>query len=83
MVSFNSWNGDKCHGSRYLLTEKLRAARVRFEVGEGIEKKEQLTFLHGHHCTYGQGYLFSRPLPPDQIPALRSHPVVPQESQNG
>jgi beta-glucosidase len=24
MVSFNSWNGDKCHGSHYLLTEVLK-----------------------------------------------------------
>lgn len=24
MASFNSWNGDKCHGSHYLLTTKLR-----------------------------------------------------------
>ncbi len=53
------------------------------QVAEGIEKKDQLTFLHGQHCTYGQGYLFSRPLPPDQIPALRSHAVIRKESQNG
>ena len=24
MASFNSWNGEKCHASRYLLTDKLR-----------------------------------------------------------
>ncbi|MFK7731479.1 MAG: glycoside hydrolase family 3 protein [Pseudomonadales bacterium] len=24
MVSFNSWNGDKCHGSRFLVTEVLK-----------------------------------------------------------
>lgn len=24
MVSFNSWNGDKCHGHRYLLTDVLK-----------------------------------------------------------
>ncbi len=24
MVSFNSWNGDKCHGHRYLVTEVLK-----------------------------------------------------------
>ncbi|PXX89607.1 hypothetical protein DIT71_13865 [Marinobacter vulgaris] len=42
------------------------------QVAEGIEKSEQLTFLHGHHCAYGQGFLLSRPLPPEQIPALRA-----------
>lgn len=53
------------------------------QVAEGIENKEQLTFLHGQYCTYGQGYLFSRLLPPDQVPALRSHTVIRQESQYG
>ncbi len=48
------------------------------QVAEGIEKSEQLAFLRGHHCTYGQGYLFSRPLPPEQIPALRGRAVVNQ-----
>ncbi|MEP1217412.1 MAG: sensor domain-containing phosphodiesterase [Marinobacter sp.] len=46
------------------------------QVAEGIEKSEQLTFLHRQHCTYGQGYLFSRPLPAEQIPALRARAVV-------
>ncbi|MFW5825669.1 MAG: EAL domain-containing protein, partial [Marinobacter sp.] len=45
------------------------------QVAEGIEKAEQLTFLHRHHCTYGQGYLFSRPLPPEQIPGLRTQDI--------
>ncbi|MDX1553322.1 MAG: sensor domain-containing phosphodiesterase, partial [Marinobacter sp.] len=46
------------------------------QVAEGIEKNEQLTFLHRQHCTYGQGFLFSRPLPPEHIPALRARAVV-------
>jgi hypothetical protein len=24
MASFNSWNGDKCHGHRYLLSDVLK-----------------------------------------------------------
>lgn len=24
MASFNSWNGDKCHGNRYLMTDVLK-----------------------------------------------------------
>ncbi|SFR54223.1 diguanylate cyclase (GGDEF) domain-containing protein [Marinobacter daqiaonensis] len=46
------------------------------QVAEGVEKPEQLAFLHGHQCTYGQGFLFSRPLPPEQIPGLRGRGVV-------
>jgi beta-glucosidase len=30
MVSFNSWNGDKCHGHKYLITYVLKE-RMRFE----------------------------------------------------
>ncbi|MBN4054761.1 EAL domain-containing protein, partial [Nitrospira defluvii] len=33
-------------------------------VAEGIETEEQLAFLENHRCDIGQGYLFSRPLPP-------------------
>ncbi len=32
-------------------------------VAEGIETPEQRDFLSQHECDYGQGYLFSRPLP--------------------
>lgn len=48
------------------------------QVAEGIEKNEQLTFLRAHHCMYGQGFLFSRPLPPEQIPVLRGRAIVNQ-----
>lgn len=36
-------------------------------VAEGIETKEQAEFLKEHHCTYGQGYLFSKPVDPETI----------------
>ncbi|HYE34454.1 EAL domain-containing protein [Methylocaldum sp.] len=39
-------------------------------VAEGVESHEQLEFLLGHHCHLGQGYLFSRPLPPSEITQL-------------
>lgn len=32
-------------------------------LAEGVEKKEQLSFLKQHHCTQAQGFLFSKPLP--------------------
>ena len=30
MASFNSWNGEKCHGNRYLLTDVLKG-RLGFD----------------------------------------------------
>lgn len=36
-------------------------------VAEGIETKEQLTFLRKYQCDVGQGYLFSKPLPPEEM----------------
>jgi len=39
-------------------------------VAEGVETKEQDAFLRGHACDEVQGYLFSKPVPPDEIPLL-------------
>ncbi len=36
-------------------------------ITEGIEDVEQLATLQALGCKYGQGYLFSRPLPPDEL----------------
>jgi diguanylate cyclase (GGDEF)-like protein/PAS domain S-box-containing protein len=37
---------------------------------EGVETVEQLEFLKQHHCDKLQGYLFSRPLPADEITSV-------------
>ena len=39
-------------------------------VAEGIETQEQFEQLKRLDCDYGQGYLFSRPLPTDEMTAL-------------
>jgi diguanylate cyclase (GGDEF)-like protein len=39
-------------------------------VAEGVENLEQLQFLQELGCPYIQGYYFSKPLEPDQIPLL-------------
>lgn len=46
---------------------------LEFEVvAEGIETKDQLTFLREHFCSSGQGYLLGRPAPEDRIHELLS-----------
>jgi EAL domain-containing protein (putative c-di-GMP-specific phosphodiesterase class I)/ActR/RegA family two-component response regulator len=36
-------------------------------IGEGVETQEQLDFLRMKDCDGAQGYLFSRPLPPEEL----------------
>jgi EAL domain-containing protein (putative c-di-GMP-specific phosphodiesterase class I) len=39
-------------------------------VAEGVETAEQQTFLRDHACDEMQGFLFSKPLPPQQLAEL-------------
>ena len=39
-------------------------------VAEGVTTKEQLTFLQAQGCDEGQGFLFSKPLPADDLTKL-------------
>ncbi len=39
-------------------------------VAEGLETYEQLVYMKKFRCDFGQGYLFSKPLPDDQLPSL-------------
>lgn len=44
MASFNSWNGDKCHGHRYLLTDVLKG-RLGFD-GLVVSDWDGVDYLH-------------------------------------
>ena len=46
-------------------------------VAEGIEDVGQATQLEAHGCDFGQGYMFSRPIPPAQVEALLLAGPVP------
>jgi EAL domain-containing protein (putative c-di-GMP-specific phosphodiesterase class I) len=39
-------------------------------LAEGIETEEQLEFLVARGCRLGQGFLFSRPVPPRDVELL-------------
>ena len=39
-------------------------------VGEGVEKEEQAAFLITQHCDIAQGYLYSKPLLPNDLAAM-------------
>ncbi len=44
-------------------------------IAEGVETKEQAQFLFDHHCYDIQGYLYSRPLPPDELKKVLQHKI--------
>jgi EAL domain-containing protein (putative c-di-GMP-specific phosphodiesterase class I) len=49
-------------------------------VAEGIESIDQVALLRSLECGLGQGFLFSKPLPPSELPALlmqRRAPLAP------
>jgi EAL domain-containing protein (putative c-di-GMP-specific phosphodiesterase class I) len=52
-------------------TVTLLAQSLEMEVvAEGVETPEQLAQLRALRCTYAQGFLFSKPLPPEQAVEL-------------
>jgi EAL domain-containing protein (putative c-di-GMP-specific phosphodiesterase class I) len=46
------------------------AHQLKFKVvAEGVESEEQLALLSFHQCDQAQGFLFSPPLPADEVAA--------------
>ncbi len=48
-------------------------------VAEGVETKEQASFLGQLRCKYAQGYLFSRPVNAERAGELLQKPLIPVE----
>ena len=38
-------------------------------IAEGVEQEQQVSMIHDLDCAYGQGFLFSKALPPDAVPS--------------
>lgn len=70
------------NGNDVAITEAMLAIARSLElhtIAEGIETEAQHEFLLRAGCQEAQGYLYSRPLPPDEIERL----LAPRASQSG
>lgn len=73
--------GEGGENSQILQTIVSLAKNLKMRViAEGIETESQLRLLQNLGCNYGQGYLFSKPLPKDEMENLlyKRHPWFPK-----
>ena len=49
-------------------------------IAEGVENLRQMEVLHRLGCTVMQGFLFSRPIPPDELEIWLQQTVLPQKA---
>jgi EAL domain-containing protein (putative c-di-GMP-specific phosphodiesterase class I) len=63
--------GEKSENGAIVRTVVALAKALQLNVvAEGVETPDQFHRLRGLGCEYGQGYLFSRPLPSNEIEDL-------------
>jgi diguanylate cyclase (GGDEF)-like protein len=58
---------DKSRGVTRAVIEMARALHLTGVVAEGVETQEQAELLETMGCTWGQGFLWARPLPPEAV----------------
>ena len=69
--SFISGAADGSEGMEIARTIMPMAKNLRLDVvAEGVETIEQVGFLRRLQCKYAQGYYFSKPLAPEEVPPL-------------
>jgi len=78
---FTSRLGDSEESNVLVNTVVLMAKALKMSViAEGVETEKQLAFLREMSCDEVQGYLISRPVPAEDIPAiLRKRFLLPQQ----
>jgi EAL domain-containing protein (putative c-di-GMP-specific phosphodiesterase class I) len=72
--SFISGDGEGSDGMEIARTIMPMAKTLRLDVvAEGVETIEQVGLLKRLQCKYAQGYFFSKPLAPEEVPPVLSY----------
>jgi diguanylate cyclase (GGDEF)-like protein/PAS domain S-box-containing protein len=72
--SFISGDGEGSEGMEIARTIMPMAKTLRLDVvAEGVETVEQVGLLRRLQCKYAQGYFFSKPLAPEEVPPVLSY----------
>jgi len=72
--SFISGDGEGSEGMEIARTIMPMAKTLRLDVvAEGVETIEQVGLLRRLQCKYAQGYYFSKPLAPEEVPPVLSY----------
>jgi diguanylate cyclase (GGDEF)-like protein/PAS domain S-box-containing protein len=72
--SFISGDGEGSEGMEIARTIMPMAKNLRLDVvAEGVETIEQVGLLRRLQCKYAQGYYFSKPLAPEEVPPVLSY----------
>jgi len=72
--SFISGDGEGSDGMEIARTIMPMAKTLRLDVvAEGVETIEQVGLLRRLQCKYAQGYYFSKPLAPEEVPPVLSY----------
>jgi EAL domain-containing protein (putative c-di-GMP-specific phosphodiesterase class I) len=80
-------NGVGSEGKDAAITSAVIAMAHRLDlrvVAEGVETEDQLSFLTRHDCDEYQGFLFSKPVPADEIAEILADEIrARRASKNG